>query len=473
MLLIIVLLLVLGYLMIATGHLTGVNRAAIAMFICTVGWVVYVCWGSDFVTSLHPRDYVDYLGNQPPSSQAVKYYIYEEVFLKYVGRAASIVMFLLATMTIIEILNNNGCFDFITEWIRTRNSKRLLWTITLATFIISANLDNLTTATMMLVIMHGIVQNRRQRMLIGSAIVLAANSGGCMTVIGDPAGLLMWDKGAITATQFSKHLFLPALMAWIVPTALIGRQLPQKLDTQWAAPPYRGDDTRLNRWQRMVMLFVGIGGLWFIPTFHNITKLSPFLGALCVLSVLWVVNEAFNRKLINADQMAQRRIPRALQYGAIQQMLFVMGIMLGMGVMNETGVMGYIAAWIDYTVHSVWVVGICSGLLSAVVDTFTVAITNISLYPVVDSSQLRLWADSDYMGCFVENGLYWRIIAYCTAIGGCLLSVGSTSGLALMKMEHIRLGWYLKSVTPKVLVGFAVGLALLWIENIIFLPYQP
>jgi len=37
--------------------------------------------------------------------------------------------------------------------------------------------------------------------------------------------------------------------------------------------PYRGDDTNLRVWQRFLMLVVGIGGLWFIPTFHNITKL--------------------------------------------------------------------------------------------------------------------------------------------------------------------------------------------------------
>ena len=468
MTLIIVILLIVGYLLISTGHLTGVNKAAIAMFIGTAGWVVYVCWGTDFVMSQHPHEYFDFLAEREASSDAVKYFIYDNIFLKYVGRAASIVMFLLATMTIIEILNNNGCFDFITEWIHTSHSQRLLWTITLATFVLSANLDNLTTSTMMLVIMHDIVRSRRQRMLIGAAIVLAANCGGSFTVIGDPTGLLLWGDGAVTATNFSGYLALPALVAWIVPTFLIGRMLPSRLDTEWMAPPYRGDDTNLNRWQRMVMLFVGIGGLWFIPTFNTITKLSPFLGALCVLSVLWVVNEVFNRKLNASDQMAQRRVPRALQYGTIQQMLFVMGIMLGMGVVIETGVIGDISSWIDYNIHNVWMVGVIAGLLSALVDTFTVAITNISFYPVVESSTLSGWADSDYLACFTQNGAYWKVIAYATAVGGCLLSVGSTSGLALMKMEHVRLGWYLRTLTPKVLLGFVLGLLILWIEyNII------
>lgn len=452
MTLIIVLLLIASYLLIATGHLTGVNKAAIAMFLGTAGWVFYVCYGTDFVMQQYPNDYLGYLSGAEPTSETVKFFIYDHIFLNYVGKAAAIVMFLLATMSIIELLNNNGCFDFITEWIRTRNSKRLLWTITLATFILSANLDNLTTTTMMLVIMHNIVQSGRQRMLVGSAIVLSATCGGCFTVIGDPTGLILWGDGAVTATHFSAYLVVPALLAWIVPTIFINYQLPDRLDCEWSTSPYRGDDTRLNRWQRLVMLFVGIGGLWFIPTFHNITKLAPFLGALCTLSVLWVINEAFNHKLMNADQMAQRRIPRALQYGAIQQMLFVMGIMLGLGVVAETGVFSDIAAWFDDYIHNIWFIGISSGIFSSLIDSFTIAVSDIMLYQISE------------VGDMTTNGAYWEIIAYCTAVGGCLLCVGSTSGLALMKMEHVRLWWYLKHLTPKVAVGWLVGLLVLWIE---------
>lgn len=441
-----------GYLLIATGHLTGVNRAAIAMFLGTVGWVVYVCWGTDFVMDLHPDEYLIFLDGRQPTSVTVKEFIHGQIFLYYVGRAAAIVMFLLATMSIVELLQGNGCFDFITDWIRTRSSFRLLWTITITTFIISANLDNFTTATMMLVLVHGVVHSRRQRMLIGSAVIIAANAGGCFTVIGDPIGLILWGDGAISASRFSAYLFLPAMVAWVVPTIMIGRILPDRLDVEWGAP-YRGDDTRLNAWQRYLMLFLGIGGLWFIPTFHNITGLSPFLGALCVLSVLWVVNETVNRKLMQADQMTARRMPQALQFGAMQQILFVMGIMMATGVMTETGVLGDISDWLTSTFGSVWLLGMGAALLSAVVDTFTVAVTNISFHQVEASGEFGL------------NGIYWMIMSYSTAIGGCLLSFGSTSGLALMKMEHIRIGWYVKTIAPKVLLGLVIGLLILWTEN--------
>lgn len=451
--LLIVFLLVFGYLLIATGHLTGVNKAAIAMFIGTIGWIFYVCWGEDFVMKLYANDYMEWLDGREATSQTVKFFIYDHIFLKYVGKAAAIVMFLVATMTIVEILGNNGCFDFIAQWIRTRNPNRLLWTITLATFLLSANLDNLTTATMMLVIMHGIVKNRKQRMLIGSAIVLAANAGGCFTVIGDPLGLVLWGNGAVTASYFSAYLFPPVMISWIIPTLLISKKLPTRLDVEWTVAPYRGNDTRLNSWQRIVMFFVGIGGLWFIPTFHNITKLSPFLGALCVLSVLWVVNEAFNRKLLQADQMDDRK-PRALQYGAIQQMLFVMGIMLGMGVLTESGVLTDIGRWIyDVLFHNVWLMGFMSGILSSIVDTFTIAITNVSFFSLGE-------------GAFDTNGIYWLIIAFCTAIGGSLLSIGSTSGIALMQMENMRLGWYFRNLTWMVLLGFVAGLVVLYLETV-------
>ena len=206
----------------------------------------------------------------------------------------------------------------------------------------------------------------------------------------------------------------------------------------------------------MLMLLVGIGGLWFVPTFLSITRLPAFLGALVVLALLWVVNEAFNRKLMNTDQTSQRRIPRVIQYEAIQQMLFVMGIMLGLGVVSETGVFTDVADWMDATIGNLWVVGVLAGIISSLVDSFTIAASGISMYDV--------WSAGDY----AQDGIYWKVIAYCTAVGGCLLSVGSVCGLALMKMEHIHFGWYFKNISLKVLLGWVLGLAVLGAEVLCF-----
>ena len=444
MTLVIVVILLIAYVLIATELLTKVNKAAVAVFAGTVGWILYICYGTDFVMSQHPNDYFDFLSGAVPTSGVVKEYIAQNVFLKYVGRGAEIVLFLLATMTIVEILHNNGCFDFVSQLLKTRRSRRLLWVLSITTFIISANLDNLTTTVMMLTVMRRVVPQLRMRLYFGAAIVLAANCGGALTVIGDPTGLFLWNMGHVTPTAYSSAMALPCLTAWLLPTWWIGRNLPETTETEWVTMPYRGDDTRLNIWQRLLMLFVGIGGLWFIPTFHRITKLSPFLGAFCVLAVLWVVNEIFNRRLIDTDEMMQRRVPRVLQYGVIQMMLYIMGIMLAVGVVQETGAVGWLVAQLDNYVGATWVAGTLAAALSTVLDSFTSALT---FFTIGKSNGL--------------NSDYWSMIAYSTAVGGNILCVGSLSGVAFLKTENARVGWYVSNVGWKAFVGAVLGLAVM------------
>ncbi len=462
MTIIIVAILLLAYVLVATGRLTNVNRAAVAMFAGTVGWVLYICYGTDFVMAQHPREFADFLGGTAPNAENVKLFISQNIFLGYVGKGAEIALFLLATMSIVEILNNNGCFDFIQVLLRTRSSKKMLWTMAIVSFFLSANLDNLTTTTLMLMVMHKIIANRRQRMIFGTAIVVAANCGGALTVIGDPTGLMLWNNRAIDASDYSTYLALPCIVSLVLPVWWVGRSLPERVDTQNMVMPYRGDDTNLNKWQRILMLFVGIGGLWFIPTFRNITKLSPFLGALCVLSLLWIVNEVVNRKLMDVDKMIRKSVPRVLQYGMIQMILFVLGITLAISVVKETGFFAPITQFCDDAIHNVWIMGGLSALVSTVLDTFATSITFFSIHPVIDAATLPMYVDSDYLAEFARNGMYWKIIAYSSAMGANFLLVGSMSGLALMKMERVHIGWYFKNAGWISVVAWVVGMLLMW-----------
>ena len=253
-------------------------------------------------------------------------------------------------------------------------------------------------------------------------------------------------------------LAIPCVIAWVLPTFLLGRMLPHKIDTEFITMPYRGDETRLNVWQRLLMLVVGIGGLWFIPTFHNITKLSPFLGAMCVLAVLWVVNEIVNRKLMKADVMIQQRVPGVLQYGVLQMMLYIMGIMLAIGVVTETGAASFLWHIIQGEIHNIWIYGLISGLISTVLDNFATAMTFISFTKVTPETQVALHND------FATNGAYWKIISYCVMVGGNVFAFSNMSGMALMKMERVHIGWYFRNVGWKTLLGGLLGLLALWIE---------
>ena len=446
MTLIMVIILLLGYLLIATENVTKINKVAVAVFMGTLCWVLYICYGTDYVMSRHQTDYFDFLNGAGATSVAVKCYIAKNIFIGYVGKASEIVLFLLATMPIVEILNNNGCFDFLSRLLRTRSSKKLLWFLSVITFILSANLDNLSTTVLMLTLVHNLVVNRKQRMYYGSAVLISANCGGAFTVIGDPIGLVLWNNGHVSATNFSLLLFIPCLIAWFVPIFLMGRALPEYADIEWQGMPYRGDDTRLNVWQRLVMFVVGIGGLWFIPTFHNITKLSPFLGALCVLALLWIVNEIFNRKLMNADDMIHRRMPRVLQYGVLQMIFFVLGMMLALGAIQEIGATEWLMNKISPFIENEFILGVIVAFFSVFLDGFATALSFISL-----NSSVAL------------NHSYWAVVAYAAAMGGNILLISSVSGLALIKAEHIKISWYFRNVGFKALIGVILGMIALYI----------
>ena len=294
-------------------------------------------------------------------------------------------------------------------------------------------------------------------MIYGSAIVLAANCGGALTVIGDPMGLVLWNQGAVTPTNYSLSLLVPCLIAWALPTYWVGRMLPERMQTEWIVMPYRGDDTNLNVRQRLLMLFIGIGGLWFIPSFNSITRLSPFLGALCVLSVLWVVNELFNHRLMNEEQMIQRRTPRVLQYGVLQMMLFVMGIMLAVGVLQETGFLQRFTLLLDQGVQNVWMLGAVSALVSTILDNFATGMGMLSLHAVENVHA------SATLSAFAQDGEYWKIVGYTSAVAGNILAIGSMSWLALIKAERIRVVWYLRNIGWKALVGTMLGYLALYI----------
>ncbi len=197
------------------------------------------------------------------------------------------------------------------------------------------------------------------------------------------------------------------------------------------------------------MCVVGIGGLWSIPTFHNITQLSPFLGAMCVVAILWVVNEVVNRN-VNEEVMTVRRVPHALQYGTISLILFILGIMLAVEVVKETGVLRYVVAGAPY-INNVWLAGGVAGVLSSVLDNFAMA---LSLFTVSGQQCMA-------------NDMLWRVVAYSAVMGGNVLLLGSVSGLALKGIERIHIGWYFKSVGWMVIVAWLAGLAIMWVFSLL------
>ena len=456
---IIVAILFIGLILIATENFNKINKAAVAMFMGISCWLLYIGYGTYFVIAEHQIDFLSFLTNNTVTEQSVKEFIASDIFLKYSVISAEIAIFLVATISIVEVLNNNGCFDFIQEWLKTYNPIRFLWVIAGITFILSANMDNVTTVCLMLAIMHSIVADDKARMMLGAVIVLAANCGGAFTVIGDVTSLTLWTSGLVTPTAYSSLLVLPSFAALTTVLILVSRSLPTRLKLVHTAPPYRGDDTVLNRSQRLLLLFVGIGGLWFIPTFHRITLMPPFVGALCVLALLWIFNELCNRSLLHSDQMVKKRLPVALQYANIQNILFFIGLTLTLGAVTETGVFADFFNWLTHHLtDNEYVITGVMGILSSVLNNVTVVLGNISIF-----SQDIAQTHPEFDKLFSVNGTFWPLLSYTSAMGGSLLSIGSLAGYALMRMENVTLRWYIRHFAPKVLAGMLVGLIVFYL----------
>ncbi|MBO4802472.1 MAG: sodium:proton antiporter [Bacteroidaceae bacterium] len=462
-------LILIGYVLISNEHVTNINKATIALFVGVVGWILFICTGMDFILKMHGTAFAAFADGAAATSELVKEYIARHVFIRYAADLGGVALFLLATMNIASVLNANGCFDFITDLVRTKDSRVLLWGLVGFTCLLSANLDNLTTTVLMLMIMKNIIQQTRWRMWIGSAIVIAANCSGATTVIGDITSLFVWTKGAITPTDFTAALVLPALIAIAIPTALIGRALPAHIEIVRPSTRYRGDQNTLRLWQRILLLVVGLGGLWFIPTYHRITHLPPFLGAMCVLGVLWVVHEIMNRRRIRSGQPLDARIDLHFQFVSMQTILYVVGIFLCVSLLIETGIMSTLSAWCDEWIHNIYIMSVAMGLISAVLDNIALVLTAINIYPVATDAAALATAnalDPVYAESFVQNGQYWHLIIYSGCVAGCLLPIGNLSGYALMKAEDVSMAWYIRHIMPKVLLGWLVGLGTYFIVDL-------
>lgn len=442
-----------GLLLIATESVNHINKAAVAMFFGVTCWLIYIAYGADFVQSIHQVDYAAFLQKNASNSLSIKQFIASSLFFKYIVQSANIVLFLLATTCIVEVLHNNGCFDFLAEWVKTRRPRKLLWTLAFFTFIVSANLDNLAAVVLLLSIIHPLLQSEKQRRIYGVVIILAANCGGAITVIGDMTSLKLWNDGLVTPSTYFLTLLLPICAALATMLLLLMRSLPSRVEFALDRLPYRGDDTLLTRPQRLLMLLVGIGGLWFIPSFHRITLLPPFVGALCVLALLWMVNELCNRQLLGSDKMVLRRLPMALQYANLQNLLYFVGLTLMFGAIAETGLLRQLYDWLTRSEENIYFIGILSTAFSALFGNVPTLLGSVEVF-----HQSNVVHFAELIG---TNGYFWPLLSYTTAMGGSMLLTSSIAGVLLMRMENISYGWYFKHVAPKVLAGFIVGFAVL------------
>jgi Na+/H+ antiporter NhaD/arsenite permease-like protein len=457
MTLIIVAVVFIGLILMSTEQMHHINRATVAMVCGVIAWVIYLLNGGDFVPLMHGDEYREFLAGSASTTDSLKFFVADHIIMKYIGEACSVILFLIATNTIVEVLHNNGVFDVLIEWLRMRNSRVFLWVISLLTFAISANVDNLTTVVLMMSIISQIVRNHHQRVIYACTIMIAACMGGCFTAIGDMTSVMLWVRGVITPSAYAAGLFLPAFVSLCVFNALIGMKLHGRVEIFSVISRYNGDDSYLSAWQKVTLLVLGIAGLWFIPSFHFITKLPPFLGSLCVLALIWAVEGLFNLERNGNVLLVQRHYFRNTEFIGMRMILYFLGISLSIGAFAECGALDFVGNWLEAHINNVYIYGVAVGLLSSIMDNVPLMMTGMNIF------QMDTMAGSTSE--FVQNGIYWQLLSYCCACGGCLLFVGSLTGQAVLEVERIRFKWYIRHYLWRALVAWAVGLGVFWLTH--------
>lgn len=453
MTLIIVAVLFLGYVLMSTEHINHINRAAVAIFCGVIVWILYIINGGDFLRLVHGEEYSQFLQGAPSTFATVREFIGNNVITRYITEACAVILFLIATNTVIEVLNNNGVFDSLVKWMRMRSSKRLLWVLSLITFVISANVDNLTTVVLMMSIMGQVVKSHYQRTIYACAILAAASIGGSCTVIGDMTSLMLWVRGNVTASAFSAGLFLPALTTLCVLNVLMSTLLVGKVEVSSVLNMYRGDDSTLSRWEKIFILVVTLAGLWAIPIFKLMTGLPPFLGAFCLLALIWIIEGILTFKRNGTIFFIQREFLSNSEFISIRIILYFIGISLGIGVLNECGALDYLSNILNDYIHNVYIYGVITGLLSSIIDNVPCVMTGMNLFDI----------SSDPSSDFAVDGVYWQLLSFCSAVGGSLILIGSLSGHTVMQVEKVRFSWFCRHMTWRIVVAWACGMLVFWL----------
>ncbi len=355
---------------------------------------------------------------------------------------AQIVFFLMGAMTIVEVVDAHEGFLAITSRIKTTRLSSLMWLVGFVTFFLSSILDNLTTTIVMVSLMKKLLDKRDDRLFFAGIIVIAANAGGAWTPIGDVTTTMLWIGNQITTLSIMKSVFIASMINLLVPltvTAFILGDRP-------VVSPKRVQDEgalRSTAFERNLMLVLGLGILVGVPLFKTVTHLPPFMGILFGLGMLWMVGDLLHLKKEDQDKR-KFTLVHALTRIDMSSIIFFIGILMAVAVLEHTHVLSALAQWLDKTVGRQDIIVLIIGLASAVVDNVPLVAASMGMYNLAQ---------------YPTDSFLWEFIAYCAGTGGSILIIGSAAGVAAMGLEKIDFFWYARKIGGLALLGYLAGAA--------------
>ena len=426
---------VLGYAAIAFEHQLKIDKAAAALITGVLTWTLYVLASNN----VHEV---------------------EGQLLHHLSEISSILFFLIGAMTIVELVDAHEGFAVITDKIKTTNKIKLMWIIGILSFFFSAALDNLTTSIVMVSLLRKLIEDKKQRWFFAGMVVVAANAGGAWSPIGDVTTTMLWIKGQVSAGAIVQSLIVPSLATLLAPLAILSFTLKGDVQRPMKSENAEHYTDPTTPFERNFVFFAGVAGLIFVPVFKTVTHLPPFMGMMLSLGVLWIITDILHRR--KPSEIRHYLSPLGvLQKIDTPSVLFFLGILLAVASLQSMGQLGDLANALDNSIgtdtqNGVYVVGLIIGLLSAIVDNVPLVAAAMGMYEVTET------------GLFMQDGTFWQFLAYCAGTGGSALIIGSAAGVAVMGLEKIPFGWYVKNITLLALVGYIAGAGVYILQNMLF-----
>ncbi|MBF0399500.1 MAG: sodium:proton antiporter NhaD [Magnetococcales bacterium] len=393
-------------------------------------------------------------------------YVYLQHGLKYEAEVAvrhnileyaELFLFLLVAMTYINAMEERRVFESLRSWlVRSGFGYRtLFWLTGLLAFFISPVADNLTTALLMCAVILAVGRDNPTFVSLSCInVVVGANAGGAFSPFGDITTLMVWQKGIVPFGTFFA-LFVPSLINWLVPAAIMHFAVPNLKPT-----PSREVVDILRGGKRTIFLFLMT--IVTAVSFHNFLHMPPMMGMMLGLSYLMFLGFYLKKTFGKTEGKTGHRLRKyrceqdvgqvgfdlftKLARAEWDTLMFFYGVVLAVGGL---GFLGYLTL-VSTAMYGGWgatTANVVVGLLSAIVDNIPVMFAVLTMNPDMSMGQ-------------------WLLVTLTAGVGGSLLSIGSAAGVALMGQARgiytffSHLKW-----TPAVALGYAASIWVHFLMN--------
>jgi len=255
----------------------------------------------------------------------------------------------------------------------------------------------------------------------------------------------------VTAVNIMLKLILPSLACLLAPVFILRVMLKGEVEPALQDID-KSESITPDLTHRTIIFWSGLGVLLMVPVFKTLTGLPPFMGILLGLGLLWLIVEILHSEKDEADRN-KYSVAYALRKIDASSILFFLGILLAISVLESTHQLAYVASWMDKNLRNQNLIVITIGLLSAIVDNVPLVAATMGMY------DLQQYPTDHYI---------WEFLAYCTGTGGSILIIGSAAGVAAMGIEKIDFIWYLKKISWLALIGYFAGAVVYILQHQIF-----